>query len=331
MLYYIPTSQTMKTRRQNRFKKRTAKILIRGGTITTKIKYKDGSYYYGEVNARGEKHGKGRMVEPDGYVYDGDWKKDKRDGHGTYGTDLGYDYEGEFKNDNFHGHGIYIDRSNRITYRGEFANGKRNGMGYLTTTSAMGHGTTYGEFVDDVFVKGTGTRCFKHVKEEGEFEKENLVKGKKYRSDHIIEEGDFENGEIINGKTTWPDGGVYVGTYDENGLMHGEGTCIWRGATYQGEYQHGKMSGFGIIRYPSGNVYEGQFKNDKKDGMGKLTLPNGTTTIGRFHEGEPSPDAVVLSARVLSAQAAQNSIFTELGPAGRRVFSITHSRRPSRK
>lgn len=297
----------MKTRRQNRLKKRTAKILMRGGTITTKIKYKDGSYYYGEVNARGEKHGKGRMVEPDGYVYDGDWKKDKRDGHGTYGTDLGYDYEGEFKNDNFHGHGIYIDWSNRITYRGEFANGKRNGMGYLTPTSAMGDGTTYGEFVDDVFVKG-----------------------KKYRSDNIIEEGDFENDKIINGKTTWPDGGVYVGTYDENGLMHGEGTCMWRGAIYQGEYQHGKMSGFGIIRYPCGSVYEGQFKNDKRDGMGKFTLPNGTTTIGRFHEGQPSPDAVVLSARVLSAQAArsaQNSIFTELGPAGIRVFS----RRPSRK
>lgn len=295
--------------------------------FTKKVDGEEG-IYEGEFNDKGERHGKGIMhYTADDVFYEGDWKNDKINGNGKFKFTDGENsqsYEGEFKNNEFHGYGIYtdIDRNNRFTYRGEFANGKRNGMGYTTTTSAMGHGTTYGEHVNDVFVKGTGKRFLKDVKEEGDFENNTLVKGTKYYNNHMIEEGDFENGEIINGKTTWPDGTVYVGTYNKQGDPDGVGTLVGK-FKYHGEYQNGKMSGIGVLTYPNGSVYEGQLKNDKMDGMGKLTLPNGTTTIGRFHHNQPSPDVVVLSA-------AQNSIFTELGPA-RSVFSRTHKRGPRRK
>lgn len=290
--------------------------------FTKKVDGEEG-IYEGEFNDKGERHGKGIMhYTVDDVFYEGDWKNDKMDGNGKYTNgEKSESYEGEFKNNEFHGHGIYTDRDDRFTYRGEFANGKRNGMGYTTTTSAMGHGTTYGEHVNDVFVKGTGKRFLKDVKEEGDFENNTLVKGTKYNN-HMIEEGDFENGEIINGKTTWPDGSVYVGTYNKQGVQDGVGTHVGT-YKYHGEYQNGKMSGIGVLTYPNGSVYEGQFKNDKMDGMGKLTLPDGTTTIGRFHHNQPSPDVVVLSA-------AQNSIFTELGPT-RSVFSKTYRRGPRRK
>jgi len=295
--------------------------------FTKKVDGEEG-IYEGEFNDKGERHGKGIMhYTVDDVFYEGDWKNDKMDGNGKFKFTDGENsqsYEGEFKNNEFHGYGIYtdIDRNNRFTYRGEFANGKRNGMGFMTTTSIMGHGTTYGIYENEVLVKGTGKRFLKDVKEEGDFENNTLVKGTKYYNNHMIEEGDFENDEIINGKTTWPDGTVYVGTYNKQGDPDGVGTLVGK-FKYHGEYQNGKMSGIGVLTYPNGSVYEGQLKNDKMDGMGKLTLPDGTTTIGRFHHNQPSPDVVVLSA-------AQNSIFTELGPA-RSVFSKTYRRGPRRK
>ena len=49
------------------------------------------------------KHGTGKMkyaVE----TYDGEWKNDKRDGHGVFRSCSGTTYEGEFKSDKKHGY-----------------------------------------------------------------------------------------------------------------------------------------------------------------------------------------------------------------------------------
>jgi hypothetical protein len=320
----------MKTRRQNRFKKRTAKMSMRGGTIT-EIKDKHG-IYHGEVNAQREKHGKGRMVEHDGYVYEGDWKNNKRDGNGKLiDPDGVVVYEGEFKDDLFHGWGVYNDLSEigHITYRGAFANNERHGLGWLTTTSKMGQGTIYGEFKHDVPVKCSGKRCFdplpteRRPTEEGDFENDKLVRGKQYYMDGMVEEGDFENDKLVRGKTTWPDGGVYVGTYNEKGDMDGEGTYVGRGYKYHGEYQNGKMSGNGMLTYPDGTIYAGQFKSDRRNGIGRLTFPDGTTSTGHYKDDKflkPAPEIF-----------SQQSIFSrELGPAGR-VFSINESSRMNKK
>lgn len=325
---------------------------MKGGEIKTKRftekDHGEEGIYEGEFNDKGERHGKGIMTTLTASgkvytVYEGEWKNDKPDGNGKliYGKKSrhrGATYEGEFKNDDFHGHGLYIDPNEQITYRGQFANNKKNGWGYITTTNAMGSGMVYGMFENDLFVKGSGTRFSKYSnsgddsKQEGEFENDKLVKGKKSYMNGLIEEGDFENGEIIYGKTTFPCGSVYVGTYDDQGDLDGVGTLVGK-FKYHGEYQHGKMSGFGVITYPDGSVYEGQFKNDRKDGMGKLTLPNGTTKTGRFHHNQPSPDVVVLSAAQNAAQnsivvknAAKNSMLTELGLPGS-VFPKRGSRR----
>jgi len=322
----------MKTRRRNGFKQRTVKMSMKGGgkkRFTKKVDGEEG-IYEGEFNDKGERHGKGIMhYTVDDVFYEGDWKNDKMDGNGKFKFTDGENsqsYEGEFKNNEFHGYGIYtdIDRNKRFTftYRGYFVNSNRHGMGFNTTTNRMGDGTIYGNYENEVLVKGTGTRCFNDdVKEEGDFEYNELVKGKKNYWNGLIEEGDFENGEIINGKTTYPDGTVYVGTYNKQGVPDGVGTLVGK-FKYHGEYQNGKMSGFGMIAYPDGRVYEGQFINDENHGMGKLTLPNGTTKTGRFYHNQPSPNVVVLNA-------AQNSILTELGlgtTAGR-VFSKRGSRR----
>jgi hypothetical protein len=302
----------MKTRRQNRFKKRTAKMSMRGGTIT-EIKDELG-IYFGEVNDKGEKHGKGRMVDHDGFVLEGDWKNNKMNGNGKMIDPNGaLVYEGAFKDDLFHGYGVYNNPSENgfIAYQGEFANEKRHGMGYLTTASAMGRGTMHGEFKDDVAVKCSGKRCLGHVTEEGDFENDKLIRGTRVCKNGMVEEGYFENNILIRGKTTWPDGGVSVGTYNEEGAQDGVGTYVGR-FKYHGEYQNGKRNGVGMLTYPNGNVYDGQFKNDKRNGIGRLTLPDGTTSIGRYENDK----------FLKPENFSQQSIFNrELGPAGR-GFSI---------
>jgi len=312
----------MKTRRQNRFKKRTAKMSMRGGTIT-EIKDELG-IYYGEVNDKGEKHGKGRMVEHDGYVHDGDWKNNKMNGNGKLiDPDGNVVYDGNFKDNLLHGHGVYNApcEFGHITYRGEFANNKRNGMGHLTTTSVMGQGTVSGEFKDDVPVKCSGKRCLgPRLTENGDFENDKLIRGTRVRINGMVEEGDFENDILTRGKTTWPDdGGVHVGTYNKEGHPDGVGTYVGRGYKYHGEYQNGKMSGNGMLTYPDGTIYAGQFKSDRRNGIGRLTFPDGTTITGHYKDDKflkPAPEIF-----------SQQSIFSrELGPAGR-VFSINESSR----
>ena len=84
-----------------------------------------------------------------GLVYDGEWEADIRSGYGV--LKRGEDeiiYDGEWKDDKYHGNGVlrnkdfaeewnfnYKDfgtaKNGWIKYDGEFAGGKRNGMGVL--------------------------------------------------------------------------------------------------------------------------------------------------------------------------------------------------------
>lgn len=305
----------MKTRRLTN---RIAKMAMRGGVIKHFPETDDdwGGVYDGELNDKGERHGKGRMVFSNGCEYLGDWKNDKMDGNGkyTYNQPNGITtYEGEFENDVFRGVGVY--KSPEVIYRGQFDNDRRNGIGYLTTIGKMGQGTIYGEFVKDKLVKGVGKRCLGIIMEIGEFKDDKLEKGIKHTMDGMILEGDFNKGVITNGKKTWPgEEQVYIGTYNKRG----------------------EMSGYGMIMFAN-KIYEGQFVDDTLTGMGKLTLPDRTTITGYFDHGQPSHDAVKMNAaqqlsaaQNLAQNLAQNSIIRELGPAGR-VFSRTSKRRPSGK
>lgn len=319
-------------KRRNGQKKRTVKRSMRGGVIK-QIPDGDeewGGIYDGELNDKDERHGKGIMTYNTGgnMVYVGDWKNDKQDGNGKL-TMLNDEativstYEGEFKDNAYHGHGYYND--SKISYSGEFANDRRNGFGFITTKCIMGRGTVYGNFINDAIAKGTGKRCLGRFMEDGEFENDQLKKGKKYHMSGMIEEGDFVNGNIIDGKTIWPEGHRFEGIYDKKGNM-AKGTFEWAdGSKFEGEYENGRRSGFGVFISSDGSVYEGQFKNDRWDGMGKLTLPDGTTQTGLFHDGIPSRDVVESSNLLETKKSVKESIFRELGPSGK-VFKTLKRR-----
>jgi hypothetical protein len=50
----------------------------------------------GEVNAQGEREGRGTMVYDDGSMYEGQWRAGKKHGRGKYSFATGDVYEGEY-------------------------------------------------------------------------------------------------------------------------------------------------------------------------------------------------------------------------------------------
>ena len=105
------------------------------------VKVKGGEYF-GLLNARGQKHGVGKMTYDNGNEYEGQWKNNKRDGKGTTKYASGNVYTGKTVNhslpsfDCIH-HRVMLTTLNVIlvTYQlsssssGSWKEGKRHGFG----------------------------------------------------------------------------------------------------------------------------------------------------------------------------------------------------------
>jgi hypothetical protein len=98
-----------------------------------KIKGKDGSIYEGAVKRVGllksVKHGRGTIILPDGFRYEGEWQDDFYHGIGCL-TGLDGSYTGDFSRGLRHGKGI-LTLGNGYRYEGEYRNGRQNGQGTL--------------------------------------------------------------------------------------------------------------------------------------------------------------------------------------------------------
>jgi hypothetical protein len=85
--------------------------------------------------------------------------------------------------------------------------------------------------------------------------------------------------------------------------MHGHGTLYYQSGkmAYEGEWQHDKLHGKGVLyneevvklhtRFDCRDFnrlgdywvkYEGEFREDNREGMGRLVLSNGEYFLGRF-------------------------------------------------
>lgn len=101
----------------------------------------------------GEKHGNGTHRYRNGDVYQGSWKKGKRDGdHGKYTyrkrnphQETSAEYEGEWKNDKRHGQGIMIF-SNGDKYQGQWEKGEMHDKTGKSTYTYRNGATYLGKF-----------------------------------------------------------------------------------------------------------------------------------------------------------------------------------------
>ena len=72
------------------------------------------------------------------------------------------------------------------------------------------------------------------------------------------------------------------GKYHGNGLFKREIQSVtdpsdMKTQIYDGQWQMGDMSGFGVFQWPSGNVYEGEWLANRRHGLGKITDSKGNT------------------------------------------------------
>ena len=114
---------------------------------TTK-RYDDGRVYEGyAIPGTESKEGQGTLREPNGRVYTGNWKNNKRNGQGQQTFQDGSWYNGNWSNDKMDGYGEY-HYANGEVYKGYFKGGKWNGQG--TIYDAYGNIKDSGYFANGV-------------------------------------------------------------------------------------------------------------------------------------------------------------------------------------
>lgn len=110
------------------------------------IYYTDGSYYQGRIDENFVRNETGTLKFANGDFYDGDWKKNERDGKGKCTFSNRDIYDGDWKDDKIEGVGI-MSYSNGDVYSGDWLHGVREGKGVMTY--AAGHVYRYeGDWVD---------------------------------------------------------------------------------------------------------------------------------------------------------------------------------------
>ncbi len=92
------------------------------------------------------------------------------------------------------------------------------------------------------------------------------------------------------GILTSPDGRCYEGQFNQVDSTappfknrHGQGSMIYNGRTYKGQWEQGQYHGFGVLTWSDGRRYEGQFRAGRFHGQGVLSWPDGQVYRGEFN------------------------------------------------
>ncbi len=123
---------------------------------TINIKYQNNKLgkYIGCLNYEGNKDGYGTLYSPDGYIYKGDFKNNKREGQGKLIYPDGYVYSGGFKNNKKEGKGKLVYPNGNGSYIGEFQNNMFNGAGIETLQDESYKKVSEGVFVNSILFDG---------------------------------------------------------------------------------------------------------------------------------------------------------------------------------
>ncbi|KAF0976640.1 hypothetical protein FDP41_004539 [Naegleria fowleri] len=269
--------------------------------------------YNGEKNERGEKHGHGLLMLPNGSVYEGEFLNNKYS-KGKLIFVNGDQYEGCFKDDlpdddkgvfRFLNSDVYTGtvRQGKVTgfgefkykdgsiYKGEVLDGKRHGKGLIEFYDGS-HKVKYydGDWKNNK-CDGKGTLVNTQIQQvyTGEF-KNGFYHGQGVLLSGLEQyrcEGEFENGLIKNGFgyfTSLDNEHVeYEGTWKVKlftGKMR-QFSIQTKTLEFEGEMVNSKRHGFGKIIYQDGSFYEGEFQENEMTGKGTFTEQDRSYT-GQF-------------------------------------------------
>lgn len=197
-------------------------------------------------------------------------------------------YKGYFKKDSLHGFGKILYPNNSY-FEGVFKKGgMRNGC------LKWPDGKFYqGEFTNGLF-EGKGKlvtpleELYEGMWKDGNLHGQGVI---------IDKTGCKLKGVFIDGLLT-NKGKLVCDEYTYKGLFldskpHGKGKFVFKsGILYKGEVNNGKIDGFGLMTYPSGETYEGFFINSEQIGIGKIKYIDGKVYEGQVYSGKPSGNGI---------------------------------------
>ena len=217
------------------------------------ILYPNKSVYKGMINSKGQREGFGKYYLSDGSIYKGFFRNNKMDGRGRIVNINGFIYEGEFKNGHSNGYGKYVALDG-TTYKGTWLNDKQNGIG----NEIYPDGSFYNGNFKDGKKNGNGKLIFKDKNIfEGNFVNNDICgEGAFYWKDGRIYIGNWKENKMNGyGIFIWPDKKKYYGNYINN-LKEGFGCFYWNdGHKYEGFWKGGKQHGYGVMTGSKGNKY----------------------------------------------------------------------------
>lgn len=246
--------------------------------------YAEGDRYEG-LWMDGLQHGKGTLFFANGDRYIGNWAHGVPSGCGSFSSTTGIVYGGDWSVGKPHGYGCLVMPNGR-RYEGEFVNGLKHGEGKL-------------DYNNGDFYIGQWQRDKPHG----------------YGILHCAIEGIYE-GMFVDGlkegpgKMRFANGDYYEGGW-KKGLFHDKGKLICPvGAIekYEGQFEHGKFSGKGLLTYRNGSKYEGPFKDDKPHGYGTFTSANSVIFDGKFVDGRREGKASIAVGPVNYSSACLNGM-----------------------
>ena len=254
----------------------------------------DSYYYYGELNERGERHGKGRTsMHGDLTAYDGMYSHDKRDGFGAYYYSNGkICYIGDWSANRRNGVGISFKSKDRSMYVGSWENNCPVGIGVKFDEN--GNFKYIGKYEQGV-LEGVGVS---YLPDEEMLFVSRMEDEKPSQKGTLFDsEGNLlYHGTLVDGKRSGigtqynADGQVsYHGGW-KDGMFHGQGVLsLPNGCRVSGSFVMGKIEGHAVFTTKRGKkLYEGEWVRNRFHGEGKkYDIKTGSWYSGRFAEGRP--------------------------------------------
>eukprot|EP00340_Litonotus_pictus_P011462 CAMPEP_0170538066 /NCGR_PEP_ID=MMETSP0209-20121228/103093_1 /TAXON_ID=665100 ORGANISM="Litonotus pictus, Strain P1" /NCGR_SAMPLE_ID=MMETSP0209 /ASSEMBLY_ACC=CAM_ASM_000301 /LENGTH=378 /DNA_ID=CAMNT_0010839689 /DNA_START=352 /DNA_END=1484 /DNA_ORIENTATION=+ len=209
-------------------------------------KEKAKAFYHGGVNVKNQRHGFGVFLTEEGKYYEGKWNKNKFEGFGRMIDSKGVITEGFFISSGLVGKGERYKSNLKYSYKGEFNNSKKEGLGVEETEDYL----YKGDFQADC-MHGKGKMTYK-----------------KFNDSY---EGSFCRGLIEGeGLYTWKNKESYFGQFVK-GMMHGFGTYKWpSGREFYGNYVENLKEGPGEFKWKKGKSLKCNYLKGKPVGMGFL-------------------------------------------------------------
>ena len=202
---------------------------------------------------------------PNGDLYHGGFKYGKMHGYGELYMRQGR-YEGHLQENKLMGDAFFV-HSDGTQYNGEYNKPHAYALSLI-------NGDEYGGGV----MHGKGKLSFADGGlYEGEFKQGKVCGQGKYTSgEGNISEGNFVDGmlEGKNGVDTYVEGASFCGEF-HHGRLQGRGESNFVGGhRHQGYYVDGKMDGFGTYDYANGDHMEGYYRDNVRHGFGMMSSGN---------------------------------------------------------